>query len=47
MTSYDEVLVISHMIQITSHGFHAYDSFERMIGFMGLDRGKRKCAVDS
>jgi len=34
------------MTHITSHGFHACDSFERMIGFMGLDRLKRMCAVD-
>jgi len=33
VTSYD--VMISHMTQITSHGFHAYDSFERMIEFMG------------
>ena len=44
VTSYD--VMISHMTQITSHGFHACDSFERMIEFIGLDRGERKCAVD-
>ena len=42
--SYD--VMISHMAQITSHGFHAYDLFERMIGFIGLDRAKKMCAVD-
>jgi len=35
------------MTHITSHGFHPSDSFERMIGFMGLDRLKRRGAVDS
>ena len=39
-------VMISHMTQITSHGFYAYDSFERMIGFIGLDRVKKMCAVD-
>jgi len=43
VTSYD--VMISHMTQIASHGFHAYDSFERMIRFIGLDREKRMCAV--
>jgi len=43
-TSYD--VMISHMTQITSDGFHACDSFEHMIGFIGLDREKRTCAVD-
>jgi len=44
MTSYD--VMISHMTQITSHGFHACDSFEGMMGFIGLDREKRTCGVD-
>jgi len=39
-------VIISHMAQITRHGFHACDSFECMIEFMGLDRGKRRCAAD-
>jgi len=43
--SYD--VMISHMIRITSHGFHACDSFERMIEFMGFDRRKDMGAVDS
>ena len=42
--SYD--VMISHMTLITSYGFYACDSFERMIGFIGLDREKRMCAVD-
>ena len=29
MASYD--VMISHMFQITSHGFHECDSFERMV----------------
>ena len=33
------------MTHITSHGFHACDSFESMIRFMGLDRWKGMCAV--
>ena len=43
--SYD--VMISHMTHITSHGFHTCGPFERMIGFMGLDRGKGMWAVDS
>jgi len=35
------------MTHITSHGFHAGDSFEGMIGFIGFDRWKGMCAVDS
>ena len=35
------------MTHITSHGFRGCDSFERMIGFMGLNRWKGMCAVDS
>ena len=35
------------MTHITSHGFHACDSFEHMIGFMGLAGWKGMCAVDS
>ena len=38
--------MISHMTQITRHGFHACDSFELMIWFIGLDREKRTCVVD-
>ena len=35
------------MTHITSNGFHACDSFEYMIGFMGLDQWKVMCTVDS
>ena len=35
------------MTHIISHGFYACDSFERVIGFMGLDRWKWMRAVDS
>ena len=35
MTSYDVMSL--HMTQITSNGFHACDSFERMIEFTGWE----------
>jgi len=35
------------MTHIMGHGFYAGNSFERIIGFIGLDRQKEICAVDT